>query len=296
MRAYILPSGCAAIDDVRRGGAACTRSASRSGARPRARGVVQSARSGDRHRHVLRPDDDARHDSAVGRRGRSHRGGRGRHPFQPRRSRRGRLLPDASRRSAVRGSRESLGFPLDGSLAEQMVAVRRRPAADSDGLSFEEAACLPCAGVTAWNALMVAGRPRAGRRHRAGAGHGRRLDVRAAVCDDGRGARDRDVVERREARTRQAPGRIRRRELHAHARLAQGSLEAYRWTRRRLRRRSGRRRHAGAVVRLDRGGRQGRAHRRDDRPERRHQPVRLDVEGRRACTASGSAPSTCSSG
>jgi NADPH:quinone reductase-like Zn-dependent oxidoreductase len=26
-------------------------------------------------------------------------------------------------------------------------------------LSFEEAACLPCAGVTAWNALMVAGKP-----------------------------------------------------------------------------------------------------------------------------------------
>jgi NADPH:quinone reductase-like Zn-dependent oxidoreductase len=26
-------------------------------------------------------------------------------------------------------------------------------------LSFEEAACLPCAGVTAWNALMVAGTP-----------------------------------------------------------------------------------------------------------------------------------------
>jgi len=26
-------------------------------------------------------------------------------------------------------------------------------------LSFEEAACLPCAAVTAWNALMCAGRP-----------------------------------------------------------------------------------------------------------------------------------------
>jgi NADPH:quinone reductase-like Zn-dependent oxidoreductase len=28
-----------------------------------------------------------------------------------------------------------------------------------EGLSYEEAACLPCAGVTAWHALMHAGRP-----------------------------------------------------------------------------------------------------------------------------------------
>ena len=28
-----------------------------------------------------------------------------------------------------------------------------------DGLSFEEAACLPCAAVTAWNALMETGTP-----------------------------------------------------------------------------------------------------------------------------------------
>jgi NADPH:quinone reductase-like Zn-dependent oxidoreductase len=53
---------------------------------------------------------------------------------------------------------ESLGIPLDGTLATSMVlhedGVVRIPA----NLSFEEAATLPCAGVTAWNALMVAGR------------------------------------------------------------------------------------------------------------------------------------------
>src|SRR5262249_14326211 len=53
----------------------------------------------------------------------------------------------------------ALGFPLDGVLAESIVVhedgVVRLPAT----LSFEEGACLPCAGVTAWNALMAAGRP-----------------------------------------------------------------------------------------------------------------------------------------
>jgi NADPH:quinone reductase-like Zn-dependent oxidoreductase len=52
-----------------------------------------------------------------------------------------------------------LGFPLDGVLARSIVlhedGVVRIPAT----LSFEEGACLPCAGVTAWNALMAAGRP-----------------------------------------------------------------------------------------------------------------------------------------
>ena len=76
--------------------------------------------------------------------------------------------------------RESLGFPLDGSLAEQMVLYEDGLLPIPGGLSFEEAACLPCAAVTAWNALMVAGRPVPATP--AGAGHRRRLDVRAAVA------------------------------------------------------------------------------------------------------------------
>ena len=56
-------------------------------------------------------------------------------------------------------SRESLGNPLDGMLVEKAALYEDGLLSMPEGLSFEEAACLPCAGVTAWNALMVAGRP-----------------------------------------------------------------------------------------------------------------------------------------
>jgi NADPH:quinone reductase-like Zn-dependent oxidoreductase len=55
-------------------------------------------------------------------------------------------------------SAESLGVPLDGTLAEYAVLHEDGVVAMPATLSFEEAATLPCAGVTAWNALMVAGR------------------------------------------------------------------------------------------------------------------------------------------
>ncbi len=44
-------------------------------------------------------------------------------------------------------------------LAEQVVLYEDGVIAVPEGLSFEQAACLPCAGVTAWHALMHAGRP-----------------------------------------------------------------------------------------------------------------------------------------
>jgi NADPH:quinone reductase-like Zn-dependent oxidoreductase len=53
----------------------------------------------------------------------------------------------------------ALGVPLDGMLAEYAVLHEDGVVAVPSGLSFEEAAALPCAGVTAWNALMAAGRP-----------------------------------------------------------------------------------------------------------------------------------------
>ena len=53
----------------------------------------------------------------------------------------------------------SLGSPLDGTLADRIVVYENGLLPIPDGLSFEEAACLPCAALTAWNALMVAGRP-----------------------------------------------------------------------------------------------------------------------------------------
>lgn len=51
--------------------------------------------------------------------------------------------------------------PLDGMLAEYVVLPEKGLVPMARSLSFEEAACLPCAGVTAWNALME-GYPAAG--------------------------------------------------------------------------------------------------------------------------------------
>jgi len=48
----------------------------------------------------------------------------------------------------------ALGSPLDGTLAEYAVFPENGLLPIPDHLSFEEAATLPCAGVTAWNALM----------------------------------------------------------------------------------------------------------------------------------------------
>jgi NADPH:quinone reductase-like Zn-dependent oxidoreductase len=53
----------------------------------------------------------------------------------------------------------TLGSPLDGMLAEQIVLYEGGVVPMPQAYGFEEAATLPCAGVTAWNALMVAGRP-----------------------------------------------------------------------------------------------------------------------------------------
>jgi NADPH:quinone reductase-like Zn-dependent oxidoreductase len=51
----------------------------------------------------------------------------------------------------------ALGVPLDGTLAEYVALHEDGIVAIPAGLSFEEAATLPCAGVTAWSALMVLG-------------------------------------------------------------------------------------------------------------------------------------------
>lgn len=48
-----------------------------------------------------------------------------------------------------------LGSPLDGMLAEYAVLGERGLERIPEHLSFEDAATLPCAGVTAWNALML---------------------------------------------------------------------------------------------------------------------------------------------
>ena len=53
----------------------------------------------------------------------------------------------------------ALGGPRDGVLAQQVMVHEDGLVKIPDSLSYEEAACLPCAALTAWNALFVAGRP-----------------------------------------------------------------------------------------------------------------------------------------
>lgn len=53
--------------------------------------------------------------------------------------------------------RSTLGGPLDGTLAELAVFDQEGLVKTPATLSDEEAATLPCAGVTAWNALVTAG-------------------------------------------------------------------------------------------------------------------------------------------
>jgi NADPH:quinone reductase-like Zn-dependent oxidoreductase len=52
-------------------------------------------------------------------------------------------------------TRGALGGDIDGVLAEYVVLKETGLVAIPDGLSFEEAATLPCAAVTAWNALAA---------------------------------------------------------------------------------------------------------------------------------------------
>jgi NADPH:quinone reductase-like Zn-dependent oxidoreductase len=58
--------------------------------------------------------------------------------------------------------RTSLGGPLDGMAAERVLLDAEGVVAIPEHLSFEEAACLPCAAVTAWNALVAQGNLTAG--------------------------------------------------------------------------------------------------------------------------------------
>ncbi len=58
-------------------------------------------------------------------------------------------------------AKSALGAGVDGVLAEQVVFDQNALVQIPEILSFEEASTLPCAGVTAWNALMVAGNLRA---------------------------------------------------------------------------------------------------------------------------------------
>jgi len=54
-------------------------------------------------------------------------------------------------------SKTTLGHDLDGCLRQYGAFSENGLVRIPEHLSFKEAACLPCAGVTAWNALMVSG-------------------------------------------------------------------------------------------------------------------------------------------
>jgi NADPH:quinone reductase-like Zn-dependent oxidoreductase len=57
------------------------------------------------------------------------------------------------------GSKGALGGDADGMLAEYVLLAEDGVVRFPEHLSYEEAATLPCAGVTAWNALHHAGEP-----------------------------------------------------------------------------------------------------------------------------------------
>ena len=62
----------------------------------------------------------------------------------------------------ARAMASALGGPLDGVLAEQVVLREDGAVAIPGHLSFEQAATLPCAALTAWNCLVEQGNLRAG--------------------------------------------------------------------------------------------------------------------------------------
>jgi NADPH:quinone reductase-like Zn-dependent oxidoreductase len=59
-------------------------------------------------------------------------------------------------------SKNSLGGMIDGVLAEHVLLEQTGTIKMPEHLSFEEAATLPCAALTAWNALVESGRIRSG--------------------------------------------------------------------------------------------------------------------------------------
>jgi NADPH:quinone reductase-like Zn-dependent oxidoreductase len=65
-------------------------------------------------------------------------------------------------RPTAKDTEVSLGGAVDGVLTEYMAIDEQSVVAIPAGLSYEEAATLPCAAVTAWNGLVTRGRMQAG--------------------------------------------------------------------------------------------------------------------------------------
>ena len=125
----------------------------------------------------------------------------------------------------------ALGGPSDGVLAEQIVLSEEGLVRIPSHLSFEQAATLPCAAVTAWNAALVKGALQAG----SDAGHPRhrrRIALRRPVRVDDRRARHRDDRQRREGRAAARARGERRDRLPDDARLGRARARADRRARR----------------------------------------------------------------
>ena len=164
----------------------------------------------------------------------------------------GRIPPDASK--------NSLGGQLDGVLAEYIALSQNGAIRIPDHLSFEEAATLPCAALTAWNALIETGGIKC-RRNGRDPRHRRRIVFRHSLRQDARGLRFPHIEQRRQARARQGARRRLADQLQVDAGLGQGGAQAYRRRRRRSCRRGRRRQHAGEVDERGAAGRINLRHR-----------------------------------
>jgi NADPH:quinone reductase-like Zn-dependent oxidoreductase len=141
----------------------------------------------------------------------------------------------------------ALGSPLDGVLAERVSLNEDGLVSIPEHLSYEEAACLPCAAVTAWHALFHAGRPLKAGDTVLVLGTGG-VSIAALQFAKATGARviATSSSDDKAARARGAR-RVRCCELRAHTGMGAGSQDADVRPWRRLRHRNRRGRDAGAI-------------------------------------------------
>ena len=163
--------------------------------------------------------EQPRPDTAVRRRGRRHRRWIGVSRASRRRSRRRprSFRPRCHSRCRPRMARHSTACLRSASSLNEdgLVSI-------PEHLSYEEAACLPCAAVTAWHALFHAGRPTQSRRHRARARNRRGVDC-ALQFAKATGARVIATSSSDEKAARATSARrVRCRELQAHAGMGAG--------------------------------------------------------------------------
>ena len=121
--------------------------------------------------------------------------------------------------------RSNLGGALDGVLCEYRVWPAMALVRTPDHLSDVEAASMPCAGLTAWSAVVKLGGIKPGQTVLT-QGTERRLALCAAIRKNERRAGDRDVVERRQDRAAEKTRRRHHHQLQDHAGMGQAGAAA----------------------------------------------------------------------